>query len=483
VRRASAKVMSVRVARVSVALCFGCFWYTLVTWKRVGYVSQAHDDTPLLLPLTRRQSEISRVLQNEFQLESAKLSQPLQLSASKKPPEPSTAPLTNIGNTQYSVHVGIGTPPQYLEVLIDTGSSDLWMAPKKFRVAASSTLRYPVNPMDQQRMINYGQGQVAGDLFFDDVVVGNARIEEQSFLTITHETKSMSLVKTDGVLGLGPPALSNSGETVLQNLQEQRNISTFALLLCDNIDGSTLVLGMPPADWYIPRTLVYTPAVTGQWWAIDGALVVGGVEIEQGPFLLDSGTSFLSATRDNYYELVKQILPPNALDSCSVNPTTLRVICPCSFKDGMKSIAVRVGTQGTFDIPKDLFFAPTTGEDRCVLEVQPIANGSPLILGDTFLKGVVAMFDSNGPDGPRIRLAKRGSKAPACSDGLDWRRKVLLFCICCLSAWLVVELAFYLHERFCPHRCQWLQEFGQKSQTQIQEPMLPTSNADSGARS
>jgi len=54
--------------------------------------------------------------------------------------------------------------------------------------------------------------------------------------------------------------------------------------------------------------------------------------------------------------------------------------------------------------PSELLTPTSPGSDSCVLEVQPIMDGMPFILGDTFLRTVAAIFDTSGP---RIGLARR----------------------------------------------------------------------------
>eukprot|EP00930_Biecheleria_cincta_P095303 TRINITY_DN87281_c0_g1_i1.p1 TRINITY_DN87281_c0_g1~~TRINITY_DN87281_c0_g1_i1.p1 ORF type:complete len:221 (-),score=49.35 TRINITY_DN87281_c0_g1_i1:25-687(-) len=178
-------------------------------------------------------------------------------------------PLKDLSNTQYLALVSVGTPPQSIEVIMDTGSSDLWVRARSFNPKASSTARRS----GWQSSITYGQGSIAGDVVEDIVRIGDAQVTGQPFLLVA---SGLNEVVSDGVLGLAMPGLSHTGETMLQNLQRQAGITLFSLLLSGPHGKSCMVLGMPHPSWYQASTLTWVPAVTGLWWAFEANLVVGG---------------------------------------------------------------------------------------------------------------------------------------------------------------------------------------------------------------
>merc|ERR1712232_1359658 len=116
-------------------------------------------------------------------------------------------------------------------------------------------------------------------------------------------------IVADGVLGLALPLLSHTGKTVLQRMFSQTNISTFCFFLTGTEEGSYIIFGPPQPAWYVPGTLVYVPAVTDMWWAVDGRMTVGGTTFQEGPFLLDSGTSYITAPNYMYVDFLEGILP------------------------------------------------------------------------------------------------------------------------------------------------------------------------------
>ncbi|CAK0851019.1 unnamed protein product [Prorocentrum cordatum] len=125
--------------------------------------------------------------------------------------------LRNVGEVQYIGALLIGSPGQQVEVIFDTGSSDLWLFSTVFDPAASSTARR-------------GSGDVSivprlAALRPDDVALeGMAAVAGQPVITLD-QSSGMQHIVSGGVFGLGLPGLCHTGETFLQRLRESSRAS------------------------------------------------------------------------------------------------------------------------------------------------------------------------------------------------------------------------------------------------------------------
>mmetsp|Transcript_11073 Transcript_11073/g.21430 ORF Transcript_11073/g.21430 Transcript_11073/m.21430 type:complete len:511 (+) Transcript_11073:61-1593(+) len=349
-------------------------------------------------------------------------------------------PLLNWGNVQYLGSFGLGTPPQSLQLLIDTGSSDLWVRSSAFQPDHSSTAQF--SPKEVR--ISYGQGSVAGSVVSDSFQIGGVNVTNQEIM-IPQQEHGMASVNAAGVLGLAWPGLSHTGETVMQHLEAEENISAFALLLTGTDEGSYFALGMPESSWYNNESLVWTDARTDLWWAVDGSLHIEGSSLElSGLFLLDSGTSFIGAPDMQFELLVNQILPRDARSLCKVmQPSGIRY-CSCDVLCKARSMQVHIGGV-EFPVGPAALFGQVDDKNTCVLQVMRLQDGMPLILGDSFLRTVAAIFDVRGR---RIGLAKRYDNLPLPQEHPDWKRMCLGACslVC-----FVVSVSALCYLLFCDH--------------------------------
>lgn len=353
----------------------------------------SREGQPLLVPLKRHRIWGSGSGISKWSLE----------LASTEASQEESVPLLNYGNTQYSAVVQLGTPPQSLRVLLDTGSSDLWFFKGRFDASASSTARVLLG---SDISITYGQGSVTGYVAKDSFgFAGGITLQDQSFLVPTTST-GMAAVESDGVLGVAFSALSHTGETVLEHLRREEGISVFSLVLTSTQEGSLLVLGLPERSWYsADQDLTWTPASTGLWWAFEAALTVEGMAIASGTFLLDSGTSYLAAPPIMFKHLLAAIFPDGVLERCNTEGGSGIYTCPCDVANSSRTIDLNIA--GTvFPVGPEQYLGQSEQPDLCVLEIMPTRPGMPFILGDTFLRTVVAVFDSGSS--PSLGQARIG---------------------------------------------------------------------------
>ncbi|KUJ08226.1 acid protease [Mollisia scopiformis] len=111
-------------------------------------------------------------------------------------------------NSFYLIELSIGTPPQPIDVLLDTGSSELWVNPTcsssynptvcdelpRYDPALSSTSE----DLDGTFDIAYGTGDVSGEYWWDTVSIAGVNVTTQRFGVA--DTSSFSIL---GILGVG----------------------------------------------------------------------------------------------------------------------------------------------------------------------------------------------------------------------------------------------------------------------------------------
>ncbi|KAF8882667.1 aspartic peptidase domain-containing protein, partial [Infundibulicybe gibba] len=103
--------------------------------------------------------------------------------------------------------VGIGTPPRKFNVILDTGSSDLWVVGNTCQTC-DPTLRVfdPSSSISfktagQRETITYGSGEVSGRIATDTVIMGRFIINRQTFL-VADEVSNLLFGEISGIMGL-----------------------------------------------------------------------------------------------------------------------------------------------------------------------------------------------------------------------------------------------------------------------------------------
>jgi len=133
-----------------------------------------------------------------------------------RPDDGHDVPVENFLNAQYFSTIAIGTPAQEFKVVLDTGSSNLWVPSsscgsiacylhQKYDSSASST--YQKN--GSEFGIRYGSGEVAGFISQDVLRIGDLTIKDQLFGEATSEPGlAFAFGRFDGILGLGYDTIS-----------------------------------------------------------------------------------------------------------------------------------------------------------------------------------------------------------------------------------------------------------------------------------
>ncbi|KAI4561736.1 hypothetical protein MJG53_016790 [Ovis ammon polii x Ovis aries] len=173
----------------------------------------------------------------------------------------------------YVGNITIGTPPQEFQVVIDTGSSDLWVSSifctspacykhNTFKYNESSTYR----PTQETFNIIYGSGIIKGLLAYDTIRIGDLAITDQPF-GLSLEEYGFESAPFDGILGLNYPRMSAIGAIpIFDNLKKQGVISepvfAFYLSKCRGKDSVVMFGGVDKA-YYMGELKWLTQA--GDW--------------------------------------------------------------------------------------------------------------------------------------------------------------------------------------------------------------------------
>jgi len=98
----------------------------------------------------------------------------------------------------------VGTPPQFLNVIFDTGSSNLWITSSTCHSAEchshpsyDATKSSSYRKVGYQVQVRFGTGEIEGHISEDSFSLGPLRVTGQSFGEIVRETGQVFMV-SDG---------------------------------------------------------------------------------------------------------------------------------------------------------------------------------------------------------------------------------------------------------------------------------------------
>lgn len=300
--------------------------------------------------------------------------------------------------------ISIGTPPQQMRCLLDSGSSDLWVPSKRCRSCnnerlfhadrsssfAPELVQTAEGPRPKAVHVGYGSGDIVGYKVHDTLRLGDIVIKNQSFIIVEDAALPPSR-SWDGICGLGWKGISQLGNPVYERMQKQGHRALFAFVPTSD-SSAQLVIGQVPKASIKPGTLAWTQAETvsgrpvGQggvqrsFWMASGGIAVTRKEPRKARFLVDTGTNqVLLAPARQYLSIMRSVLPAEKFDQlCNVDRMEENaVFCDCSIAESavnLPPLRIYLGGQA-FELPVSEMFTkvPTSSGDEfvCMLEIQP----------------------------------------------------------------------------------------------------------------
>mmetsp|Transcript_37086 Transcript_37086/g.59544 ORF Transcript_37086/g.59544 Transcript_37086/m.59544 type:complete len:301 (-) Transcript_37086:608-1510(-) len=237
--------------------------------------------------------------------------------------------LHNFRDFQYYGPIGIGTPPQEMLVVFDTGSSDLWVTGTSCNPCSGKT-RYDLYLSSThsitcegcgppiQKLNDYGSGEVDGYVIQDRLTVSNITTSSSVTMGLASRmgTRQISF-RDEGILGLGFAALAEYSkpipiDTLLLEAGIPRMFSFY--ITSGSSSGSLLTFGGYDPELLDNRSSVHYTEVTttpfvsgpayGYWMVRLSQFSMAGVNMtgENVITIVDSGTSLICLPGIFFYQ-------------------------------------------------------------------------------------------------------------------------------------------------------------------------------------
>ncbi|ODV91383.1 hypothetical protein CANCADRAFT_123212 [Tortispora caseinolytica NRRL Y-17796] len=316
---------------------------------------------------------------------------------------PAELPLTNYMNAQYYTEIGLGTPEQTFKVILDTGSSNLWVPGKscsslacyfhqKYDSDASETYKKNGSSFE----IRYGSGSLTGFVSEDTLTMGGLTIENQLFAEATEEPGlTFAFGKFDGILGLAYDSIAVNHipppvyQAIDQGLLDE---PVFAFSLGDankdESNGGAITLGGIDKSAYSGE-LTYLPVRRKAYWEVElRSLSFGNdtIELKSTGAAVDTGTTLIALPSDLADMLNQQI---GAKKSWNGQYTV-----ECTTRDSLPDMTFNLGGTDFIISPYD-YIVELSGS--CISAFMgmdfPAPIGPMAILGDAFLRRWYSVYD------------------------------------------------------------------------------------------
>ncbi|KAH7104125.1 acid protease [Auriculariales sp. MPI-PUGE-AT-0066] len=320
-------------------------------------------------------------------------------------------PIVDMGpDTVYFSEISIGTPAQKFNVILDTGSSDLWVLSPNCQssgcVGASSfdsSQSTSFNNIGDRLEISYGSGDVAGTTVSDTVSIGGLTAQKQTFGLITVLQAQLIGGDIAGLMGLAfqsiaqtqaPPVwknLDNAGlldKPMMGFALERHNGDRFTSQTQTN-DGGVFTLGGVDTSQYTGDIEFLSVTAQNFWTLPMKALTINGqsMSVSGTSAAIDTGTTLIGGPSDIVQEIYNQI---------GGRPGTGELnglwVYPCSVGD--VKVTLNFGGSTWSMSPKDFLFQQYT-TSQCIgafIDLDLGDSGPQWIVGDTFLKNVYSVY-------------------------------------------------------------------------------------------
>jgi len=298
----------------------------------------------------------------------------------------------------------MGSNNQTMNVMVDTGSSWLWVPSSNLVGQSGGTHRFDCNSSttcnvtDTPVNISYSASDVSGTLSYDEVNMGNGMIIQNQGFVLINYTSNDTGIQSDGFWGLTPQTPTLGIPTIMDNLKTQGYIEhrNFAIFLSNNPNGadddnSSIIIGGYDPQYMLDAnfTVVHLYGIEWNYWTM-GIL---GISLGTIPFnltsklsILDCGAAYIFFGANDWPEVLPayQLINP----TCAMGAKSL-IYCDCASANdtlAFPSLSFTLGNStynNTFTLPPENYIARSNGTCTLLLQSKP---GSVTRLGMAFAR-------------------------------------------------------------------------------------------------
>ncbi|GAB68411.1 aspartyl protease [Plasmodium cynomolgi strain B] len=214
-----------------------------------------------------------------------------------------TLPLQQLQDSQYVGYIQIGSPPQTIRPIFDTGSTNIWVVSTKckddtclkvhrYNYKLSRSFRYykPLTNLD----IMFGTGIIQGVIGVENFRIGPFKVFNQPFGLVKSEKRSeaksnvFERINFEGIVGLAFPAMLSTGKTTIyENLMNTYKFShnEFSIYIGKDNKHSALIFGGVERRFFEGDIYMF-PVVREYYWEIE----FDGLYIDHQKFCCDSSS-------------------------------------------------------------------------------------------------------------------------------------------------------------------------------------------------
>ncbi|KIM44828.1 hypothetical protein M413DRAFT_363610 [Hebeloma cylindrosporum] len=341
------------------------------------------------------------------------------------------------GDSSYFGSLAIGTPPSSYNVILDTGSADLWVADSACTSGCESDPTFdPSSSSSFQNestafTITYGSGQAAGSLGSDVVQMAGFSVKNQVFAVCNQVSSGLLTSPVSGLLGLAFQTISASKaeplwQTLVSSGAWDSPLMAFQLtrFLNDSAvqteePGGSFTMGFTNSSLYTGDIDYVNMPVQGSYWILPlSSMVVQGnsISLPSGSSsyaAIDTGTTLVGGPPEFISQVFAQI-PGSAPGTGNFqNYYTY----PCA---SAVNVSLSFGGKSWTVSPADFQLSRLT-RTTCLGAFFALSTGSSApswIVGDTFLKNVYSVFRYHPlsigfAELSAAAIAENGSNGPA----------------------------------------------------------------------